>query len=208
MHPSFLHRLTALATWRRFTRRAWFIHALVIAQLILLPAHRAHAVWVEVDTDGDGFYDSSFDDGTAPPFEVQPPFVETQVTPTDNTPVVDPAPAEPSAVDPPTTVDPPAAPVPDAANVQDSDGDNLTDAQETELGTSPYTPDSDNDGLTDADETNLTGTDPNTADSNADGNSDYNEFYGNYSVNILDLGPGVKSPGRESVGFTESCDGD
>lgn len=54
----------------------------------------------------------------------------------------------------------------------DSDGDGLTDEQETALGTSPNNPDSDGDGLSDGDEVNTYQTDPLNADSDGDGLSD------------------------------------
>jgi ELWxxDGT repeat protein len=54
----------------------------------------------------------------------------------------------------------------------DSDGDGLTDAVETALGTNPADPDTDDDGLDDGDEVNVYGTDPLDADSDDDGFSD------------------------------------
>lgn len=50
----------------------------------------------------------------------------------------------------------------------DSDGDGLSDAEETTLGTDPTDPDSDDDGLSDGDEVEL-GTDPLDPDSDGDG---------------------------------------
>ena len=58
----------------------------------------------------------------------------------------------------------------------DTDGDGLTDDDETNLhGTDPDDADSDDDGLSDGAEVNLHGTDPNDADSDADGLSDGDE---------------------------------
>ena len=58
------------------------------------------------------------------------------------------------------------------ATLVDSDGDGLTDAIETGLGTNPQDADSDDDGLSDGAEVNTHGTDPLTADSDGDGLSD------------------------------------
>ena len=53
----------------------------------------------------------------------------------------------------------------------DSDGDGLSNDQETELGTDPNDPDTDGDGLIDGEEVFL-GTDPATADTDGDGFDD------------------------------------
>lgn len=72
----------------------------------------------------------------------------------------------------------------DAANGIDSDGDGLTNAEESALGTDPNDPDTDNDGLSDADELGGDGTldagdsDPLDADSDDDGLSDGDEING------------------------------
>ena len=58
------------------------------------------------------------------------------------------------------------------ATLIDSDGDGLTDAAETSLGTNPNNPDSDGDGLSDGAEVNTHGTDPLLADSDGDGLGD------------------------------------
>lgn len=129
-----------------------------MAQLILMPCPpSAQAVWIEVDTDGDGIMDSGYDDGI-------------------------PDPNDPGYVDPAH---------PDTTS--DSDGDGLTDDDETAAGTNLYNPDSDYDGLTDRDEIYLTGTNPLASDSNGNGVSDYNEFYGNYTV-APDGGGSPESP--------------
>ena len=51
----------------------------------------------------------------------------------------------------------------------DSDGDGLTDAQESALGTDPLLADSDEDGAKDGDEVNTLNTDPTEADTDQDG---------------------------------------
>jgi serine/threonine protein kinase len=58
----------------------------------------------------------------------------------------------------------------------DSDGDGLTDGQETDISnTDPNNPDSDGDGLSDGEEVNIVGSDPNNPDSDGDGLSDGDE---------------------------------
>lgn len=59
-----------------------------------------------------------------------------------------------------------------AAVDPDTDGDGLTDSQETTLGTNPNNPDSDGDGLSDGAEVNTHSTDPLDNDSDNDGLTD------------------------------------
>ncbi|NIA14652.1 MAG: hypothetical protein GWP08_11280 [Nitrospiraceae bacterium] len=64
-----------------------------------------------------------------------------------------------------------------AENPLDTDGDGLTDADETDLyGTDPQNPDSDGDGLTDGDEVSVHGTDPLEPDTDGDGAIDGDEI--------------------------------
>lgn len=58
---------------------------------------------------------------------------------------------------------------------KDSDGDGLTDKEERQLGTDPYSRDTDKDGLSDYEEVYLYGTDPNDPDTDKDGMSDGEE---------------------------------
>ncbi len=58
----------------------------------------------------------------------------------------------------------------------DDDGDGLTNAEESDLGTDPLDPDSDNDGLFDREEVKLYKTNPNSSDHDGDGLSDYEEI--------------------------------
>lgn len=69
--------------------------------------------------------------------------------------------------------------------VYDTDGDGLTDGEETALGTDPDDADSDDDGLSDGDEVNTYITDPNDSDSDDDSLSDYNEV-ANYGTDPSD----------------------
>ncbi|TLD71892.1 hypothetical protein FEM03_03970 [Phragmitibacter flavus] len=69
----------------------------------------------------------------------------------------------------------------------DSDGDQLTNAEEVTFGSDPYSIDSDGDGLTDRDERDLSQTNPWQWDSNNNGFSDHDEFYQCYTVNYIDL---------------------
>lgn len=160
-----------LSWFRSFSRRAHILHGVLIAQLILSPIPpAAQAVWIEVDSDGDGIVDSGYDDGTSPPSDPPP----------DNPP-------------PPTG---------------DSDGDGLSDADESTAGSDPYNPDSDGDGITDADEVNQTGSDPTNTDSDGDGISDYNEQYGNESVDEDEDGPGETPYDHDGDGIPDPVDPD
>jgi hypothetical protein len=72
--------------------------------------------------------------------------------------------------------------------VIDSDGDGLSDADETGVyGTNPADPDSDDDGLNDGDEVNVHGSDPLKADSDDDGSNDFREF--NMGTILMDSCP-------------------
>ena len=66
----------------------------------------------------------------------------------------------------------------------DSDGDGLTDAQETALGTDPLLPDSDDDGVSDSDEIDFYGTDALDPDTDHDGLDDTEELL-TYGANPL-----------------------
>ncbi|GEP43179.1 alpha/beta hydrolase [Brevifollis gellanilyticus] len=127
-----------LLPWcRSWSRRAYFLHGLLIAQLILMPfPPNSHAVWIEVDTDGDGIMDSGYDDGNPPPGDPPP---ET------------PPPTGDSDGDGLSDADEAAAGS-DPYN-PDSDGDGITDADEVnQTGSDPTTTDSDGDGISDYNE--------------------------------------------------------
>jgi len=65
----------------------------------------------------------------------------------------------------------------------DTDGDGLTDEEETELGTSLTSKDSDSDGLYDREEVKVYKTNPLKRDTDGDGNSDGNEVANGYNPN-------------------------
>lgn len=67
----------------------------------------------------------------------------------------------------------------------DSDGDGLTDAYETQIGTNPFDPDTDKDGLSDGEEVLVHKTDPLNPDSDWDGLTDGSEV-NVYKTNPLD----------------------
>lgn len=75
----------------------------------------------------------------------------------------------------------------------DSDGDGLTDDEETVLGTNPNNSDSDNDGLFDKEEVEIYHTDPLKVDTDGDGFSDGAEVRNGYNPNgsgkLLELPP-------------------
>ncbi len=168
-----------LLPWlRSWSRRSYILHGILIAQMILLPCSTSNGVWVPVDEDGDGFFETGYDDGTPNPSDPEP------------------LPQEP------TDPEPPLAPTGDA------DGDGLNNADESAAGSNPYNPDSDYDGLTDAVETNLTGTDPASTDSNNDGVSDYNDFYGNTAVDEDVVGPGETPYDYDGDGYHDPVDPD
>jgi hypothetical protein len=132
MHASRLVSSPGLEWLRRLSRRAWWLHALLIGQLALLPCPLSRGVWVEVDTDGDGWVDSGYEDGVS----------------------------EGSAEDAQELAEPDADGdgLSDAEEIAlgsdphnpDSDYDGLTDADEVRLtGTSPLLADSDGDGISD-----------------------------------------------------------
>ncbi len=87
------------------------------------------------------------------------------------------APEAPTATAEPAveaTVAPTAAPA-TTAGAADSDGDTLSDADETALGSDPFAADTDGDGLPDGDEVSIHGTSPLTGDTDGDGVSDLTE---------------------------------
>ncbi|MEI6378888.1 MAG: hypothetical protein WCO55_04475 [Candidatus Falkowbacteria bacterium] len=75
----------------------------------------------------------------------------------------------------------PATVAPSANLSVDSDGDGLTDAEETKLGTDPNKIDTDGDGLTDYDEVKLWLTDPLNPDTDGDGYADGTEVKSGYN---------------------------
>ncbi len=75
---------------------------------------------------------------------------------------------------------------PDPDAVLDSDGDGLSDVQETELGTDINRMDSDDDGLTDSEEINLYNTNPLDEDSDDDGLPDALEISAGTDPNNMD----------------------
>ncbi len=132
MHASRLVSSPCLAWLRRLSRRAWWLHALLIGQLALLPCPLSRGVWVEVDTDGDGLVDSGYEDGVSEGFAE-----DTQAL------------AEPDADGDGLTDVEEAALASDPHN-PDSDYDGLTDADEARLSDSNLlSADSDGDGISD-----------------------------------------------------------
>lgn len=69
----------------------------------------------------------------------------------------------------------------DATDTTDTDGDGLTDQEETGFGTNANNPDSDGDGLSDGEEIVVYRTDPNNADSDGDGFNDGEEVNSGYN---------------------------
>ena len=84
-------------------------------------------------------------------------------------------------VSPDPSVPAPTIPAPEEV---DSDGDGLTDALESSLGTDPLLPDSDGDGVSDSDEMDFYGTDPLDPDTDHDGLADAEELL-TYGANPL-----------------------
>ena len=131
-----------------------------------------------------------------PPTE-EPPTEEppTEEPPTEEPPTEEPPTEEPPTEDPPTE-EPPTEepPTEDPSEPVDSDGDGLTDEEETELGTDPTTVDSDGDGLTDYQEVECYDTDPMEADTDGDGLTDYQE------VECYDTNPMEADTDNDGVG--------
>jgi len=76
--------------------------------------------------------------------------------------------------------------------VVDSDGDGLSDQEESVLGTNPNLIDSDNDGLSDYEEVTIYFTDPLNPDTDGDGYLDGAEVKAGYDPNVV----GAKLPGN------------
>jgi hypothetical protein len=125
-----------LPWFRSWSRGMPILHGILIAQLVLLPCPTSQGVWVDVDSDGDGVFDTGYDDGTPPPDTTPPP-------------VPDPNPDSDgdglSDADEAAAGSNPYSP--------DSDGDGITDADEVNVtGTDPTGTDSDGDGVSDYNE--------------------------------------------------------
>jgi serine/threonine protein kinase len=91
----------------------------------------------------------------------------------------------------------------------DSDGDGLTDGQETDVtNTDPNNPDSDGDGLTDGDEVNNLGTDPNNPDSDDDGLNDGEEAVWNADPLNPDTDGDTLLDGEEVENATDPANAD
>ena len=91
----------------------------------------------------------------------------------------------------------------------DSDGDGLTDDEETLLGTDPNNPDSDGDDINDADEV-VNGTNPNNADSDGDGVLDGDDVAPNDANSDSD-GDGLSDSDELAIGtnpLNSDSDGD
>ncbi len=168
-----------LLPWlRSWSFLSYLLNGVLMAQMILLPCSSCKGVWITFDSDGDGIFETGYDDGTLPSDDSVPPTAD---------------PTEPETPLPPTG---------------DADGDGLNNADESAAGSNPYNPDSDFDGLTDAVETSLTGTDPASTDSNHDGISDYNGFYGNTAVDQDLVGPGETPYDFDGDGLNDPVDPD
>jgi len=168
-----------LLPWlRSWSVLRYLLNGILMAQMILLPCSSSKGMWITFDSDGDGIFETAYDDGTLPSDDSVPPTAD------------------------PTDSETPLLPTGDA------DGDGLNNADESAAGSNPYNPDSDFDGLTDAVETNLTGTDPASSDSNHDGVSDYNGFYGNTAVDQDVVGPGETPYDFDGDGLNDPVDPD
>jgi hypothetical protein len=122
---------------RSWSRRVPILHGVLIAQMILMPfPPSSQAVWVPADADGDGVFETGYDDGTPDPnAPADPP----------------PPPTDDSDGDGLTNAEEAAAGS-DPYN-PDSDYDGLTDADEVNLtGTSATITDSNGDGVSDYNE--------------------------------------------------------
>ena len=80
---------------------------------------------------------------------------------------------------------------------RDTDGDNLTDAEEADLGTDPDNPDSDGDGLKDGAEVN-NGTDPLNTDTDGDGLED--------GAEVKDLGTNPSDDDSDDDGIADGVE--
>ena len=90
--------------------------------------------------------------------------------------------------------------IPTSSTTQDSDGDGLTDTEETDTyGTDPNNPDTDGDGLSDFEEVSTYSTDPLQADSDGDGVSDGDEVSQGSDPLYQDDGTDTSSNGTVEV---------
>ncbi len=86
----------------------------------------------------------------------------------------------------------------------DSDGDGLTDSEESQLGTDPANADSDGDGLPDGREVNSLGSNPLDTDTDSDGLTDGLEVDHSCDVNVPDTdGDGLGDAFEANSGFSE-----
>ena len=147
------------------------------------------------------------EESTAPPLPTPPPalVVATVIPPAVETPAVAPAP-EP-AVEAPTPV---PAPLESAPAEVDTDGDGLTDTEETALGTDPLNRDYDGDDILDGEEVLIYGTDPLNNDSDGDGLLDGDEVYqfGTNPLNVDTDGDLVSDADELYVYGTDPVNGD
>jgi hypothetical protein len=89
----------------------------------------------------------------------------------------------------------PTTPTTPTTPVMDTDGDGLSDSEETTLGTNINSLDTDNDGLFDGEEVKIYTTDPNNPDSDGDTYQDGEEIRNGYSP----LGPGRLEVSEDGV---------
>lgn len=117
------------------------------------------------------------------PVEVSPSPLNGDLLPPVTTPPVTTPPAgtnvpPPTAVSPEPTPEEPPTPI---VTFVDTDGDELSDTREQELGTDPRNPDTDADGLTDGEEVLKYGTNPLKTDTDGDTFGDGLEVKGGYN---------------------------
>jgi hypothetical protein len=181
-----------LLPWcRSWSRRVPILHGILIAQMILMPfPPSSQAVWVPVDADGDGFFETGYDDGTPPiDQDVDMDGLTDVQEQTWGTSPYDPDSDDDGALDGSEVNIMNTNPLDEDSNdngvldyteyvlrQSDSDSDSLTDwAEIYEYFTNKDMVDTDGDGWNDGVEVVTTGTSPVLADTDGDGLTDWDD---------------------------------
>ena len=151
--------------------------------------------------------------GETAPGSTPSPATSGPATPSGTAPAPGPTPPTPTAAPRPSTTTSTTSTTTTTVAAVDSDGDNLTDAEEAALGTKPNDADSDRDGIDDGREVNALGSNPLDTDTDSDGLTDALEVDHSCGINQPDSdGDGLGDAFEANSGFSEcslsNTDGD